>query len=244
MDVASDTISGVGEPGVEVQVCLNIPNNCVSRYTTPDLNGDWSVSYNGVGNEDLIPGSNGWAAQPYANVNRTWVDWNVMNPTFSDRAYPNDEVEAFDWPLGSTLTLTIDRGAIHFVDDTQVVGVNPNNPNQTYVFYGLNGRFDIQPGDVVSLSDGTTTKTHMVTNLRFTDINLAADTVAGFANPGVQVDVWVCDNHGYCVNRSYTSNSTTGSFTANFHDPDGKGNPAFDIVPGTWVDFAGMGCTR
>ena len=61
-DVDADTVSGVATPGADVQVCVNIPNNCISRYVTADIvDGTWIADYSW--DYDLKPGDNGWAEE-------------------------------------------------------------------------------------------------------------------------------------------------------------------------------------
>ena len=46
---------------------------------------------------------------------------------------------------------------------------------------------------MVTVSDGTTTKTHTVLDLFVDGVDVTADTVFGRANPSTSVDVWLHD---------------------------------------------------
>ena len=245
-DLAADTISGIAAPGAEVQVCVNTPDNCVSRYVTADLDGNWTADYANPGARDdeqqlvdLQNGDNGWAAQRDANGNQTWADWHMPNPNLSVRAN-DDRVEANEWPLGDVITLEIDDPGTPLVNpdysDTQIVVVHPQDPNGTYVSFDIKGFVDIQPGFVVSMSDGVTTKTHTVTGLEFTSVDLDGDLVHGVADPNVRVNVWACGDSN-CYNR-YVTTDDNGNWIADFSAPGNENDEQviFDIVDGTWID--------
>lgn len=92
-DISTDTITGVGDPGLEVQVCVDVPDNCYARYTIPENTGVWAVNYANPGSRDdeqnltdLRTGSSGWAAQNDLQGNRTRIDWQVPSPYISDIA--------------------------------------------------------------------------------------------------------------------------------------------------------------
>ncbi len=162
------------------------------------------------------------------------VHWSVLNPNFNVRAN-EDRVEANEWPLGNTVALEInDPGTLKNPDytDTQTVGLNPKDPNQTLAEFDLRNVFDIKSGFVVSMSDGTTTKTHIVTSLAVTDYNLDLDKVTGVAALGSHVDVWACDSSN-CYNRHVTADGV-GNWTADFAHPGAEGDEqtTLDIAPG------------
>jgi ABC-type branched-subunit amino acid transport system substrate-binding protein len=247
LDQQDETVSGEATPGSQVQVCANIPGRCISRYVTAasEPSGDWIASYSVAGvppddadTFDLQPGSNGWAMERDEDGDQTWVDWRVPSPNFSVRA-SNDQVEGWEWTQGDTVTLEIDDpdtlGDPNYAT-TETVGLAPWDPNQTYVSFNLWGVYDIQPGDVVSMSHDSTTKTTTVSDLAFTDLNVDADTVSGIAGPGLRVNVWACDASS-CTNRHVNANSG-GTWVADFAHPGVEGDEqnTFNIVRGSWVD--------
>jgi hypothetical protein len=89
--------------------------------------------------------------------------------------------------------------------DSQTADANGN------FHFNLWDVFDLQRGQVVTVSDGTITKTHTVTNLYVDGVNVTADTVYGRADAGTSVDVWV---HGD-GNLTVTADGS-GNWTADF----------------------------
>jgi len=55
----------------------------------------------------------------------------------------------------------------------------------------ISSGFNIRPGDVVTITDGVNTKTHVVTFLMATQSDEAADTVTGRAHPGATVTAYL-----------------------------------------------------
>ncbi|MGD1995120.1 MAG: DUF11 domain-containing protein, partial [Anaerolineae bacterium] len=136
------------------------------------------------------------------------------NPTFA--VHPNDDwVQGWEWSLGETVTLSIyDPSTGNVYTDTAEVVVADWDPDQTHFGFDLRDLFDIQPGHEVTVSDGTITKTHTVTDLAGTGIDYEADTVSGTAEPGSSVSVWHCDE-GRCWNRDVVADGS-GEWTADF----------------------------
>src|SRR5512138_7487 len=93
---------------------------------------------------------------------------NDFAPYFSVRAN-DDQIEAWDWPLGSHLTVNIyadglDTHPADYTTDGTVTGPADWDP-RNYLAFHLNGDFDIQAGNLVMVSNGSTIKRHIVTNL-------------------------------------------------------------------------------
>ena len=110
------------------------------------------------------------------------------------------------WTPGSTVSLTIADGTGTVYTDSQIA--DPSG----YFNFNLGGVFDVQRGHTVTVSDGTTTKTHVVLGLFVDGINVAADTVFGRADPGTDVNVWVHDTD---ANLTVTADGS-GNWTADF----------------------------
>ncbi len=98
------------------------------------------------------------------------------------------------WPIGVTVTLEIDDPAngpgVDYTDAavTQQGIAFPNG--QFFEFrFALAGVFDIQPGHVVTVTDGTATKTLTVADFTVTGFDFDTNTVSGTATPGRQVSV-------------------------------------------------------
>jgi basic membrane lipoprotein Med (substrate-binding protein (PBP1-ABC) superfamily)/fibronectin type 3 domain-containing protein len=249
IDPLADTVAGFATPGVKLQVCANIPNNCITRWVDTDpTTGAWTADFGKAGTSpddprkvDLVPGSNGWVNEEDSDSDRTSLDWRVPNPNIGVRAN-GDQVEAWEWPLGNTVTLEIDDPATPAnpdYSDTRLIEPADWNPSQTYAWFDLNGIFDIQPGFLVRLDDGTTEKTLTVSVLSFTDIDKVAETVTGIASPGARVDVWACppDKSPYCSNRHVDADGS-GNWIADFgHKGDeGDEQDTFNITFGVNID--------
>ncbi|MGD8998366.1 MAG: hypothetical protein PVH80_09670, partial [Anaerolineae bacterium] len=109
------------------------------------------------------------------------------------------------WTPGATISLTIEDGSGVVYADSQTADGDGN------FHFDLWDVFDLQRGHVVTVSDGTTTKTHTAFDLFVDGINVAADTVSGRADAGTEVEVWVHGNGGLTVTAD-----GSGNWTADF----------------------------
>ena len=101
----------------------------------------------------------------------------AYDPTFSVRLTDN-QVHGYEWNLEDTVTLTIDdpdNGVGDDFTDSETVVVADWDPEMTFVFFDLGG-FALEPGQVVSMTDGTTTKTHIVRELAVTVVDPVSST--------------------------------------------------------------------
>jgi len=207
IDVDADTISGTGYPGAMIHVgAICDETGCATRNINVDENGNWiadfSVPVTGHGDAgmafDLLPGMSSSAYEFDMDEDATNIFWGIPNPTFNVRAN-NDQIETWEWNIGSTLTVNIYSSGIEtppadYTTSGVVTGPAPWGDTRNYLSFNLGGLYDIQSEYLVTVSDGTTTKKHIVTSLAFNVMDVDADTVSGFAEPGSNVDVWACDN--------------------------------------------------
>jgi hypothetical protein len=70
-----------------------------------------------------------------------------------------------------------------------VAGPAPGIPMKWDIILKLNGAFDAEVGDIVTLSDGITTRELLLSNLTVTSINTNTDSVSGTATPFSRVEV-------------------------------------------------------
>ena len=246
-DAASDTVSGTAEIGTYVYTEICDISDCYRRHELVDGGGNWTADFSVPGDEpgedttyDLQPGDSGNTIQWDDDGDETLIDWRVRNPLIGARAN-HDSLEGWDWPVGPTLTIEIDDPATGTNPDystTTTAFVPPWDPNQTYFFLDLNGVYDLKPGDDVSVTDGSTTKNHTVTELQVTSVDPGTDVVSGTAAPSTDVEVGVCDEFG-CAQRFPTAD-TNGDWSADFSTPGGLPGEGdtWDIVPGTGGDSA------
>ncbi|MBK8420699.1 hypothetical protein [Candidatus Villigracilis saccharophilus] len=179
------------------------------RFVSADPSGHWSVIFSVAGPApkegifDIVPGTSIWNAQSDNDgdcISDYFTVPEAVNPFII--VQPNeDRVFGFDWPVGALLELEIDDPA------------TPQSPDYTasQIFiesddwrngFELGGLFDIQPGHLVTVNDGTTVRQHTVTHLAVTNIDVDADTVSGTGYPGAMIHVGtVCDNTG-CASRN------------------------------------------
>jgi hypothetical protein len=137
-----------------------------------------------------------------------------------------DSVFGAGWPVRATFILTI--------DDPNT----PQNPDYTKSqknsnVFNLSGVFDIQAGQIVTMTDGVLTKTHVVRYITVEKIDQATDTVSGTADPGTGLVIVACAMEK-CTLRVITAD-VNGNWMADFSIPgelpDEQG--VFDIRPGT-----------
>jgi hypothetical protein len=167
MDPEADTVSGTAEPGAVVTVGhLCIGNTCTWRHVTTDGNGNWIADFSipGAGNDEqglfnIQPGTSSWVNQRDEDRDETSIQWSV--PNIFIEAWKmgwSDRVDGYDWPLNSTVTLTVDdpaNGAGVDYMSTMEVRVTEWNSNQTRVSFNLRP-FRLSPGAVIELTDGPT----------------------------------------------------------------------------------------
>ena len=146
-------------------------------------------------------------------------------------------MHGYGWPLNISVNLRIDDPDDGVVDidysETQTVGVADWDPaNQTFVRFYINN-FALEPGQIVTMTDGTVTKTHTITSLSVVSVNPDTDMVTGTAAPGSQVDNSICEG-STCANRRVFTGQN-GIWTANFALPGEAGDDPtlFNIVPGS-----------
>jgi hypothetical protein len=174
---------------------------------------------------DILPGISGWVEQR-ADGGETDNQWRVPYPIFS--VFVNtDWIEGEQWPLGVDVTLTIDDpGTPDPIDysDTQEPHIAPWNPLDTQVEFHLDG-FDVQTGHIVTMTDGETTRNHVVLEVDVTSINPVSDEVIGTSDPDTDVLVSI---YGDCCYDIFIPADGSGSWVADFSllpDP-------YDLVPG------------
>ncbi|MGD1996370.1 MAG: hypothetical protein PVH62_06320, partial [Anaerolineae bacterium] len=140
------------------------------------------------------------------------------------------EVHGHDWDENALVTLIIedpDNGVLH--TETKVASVDAwcGTP-----CFDLQGVFSLEARQIVTMGDGTITKTVTVTSLQVTGVDAVADTVSGTAAAGSAVQVDIHDEGG--VSRSVTADSG-GFWVADFSVPGDEGHEqnVYDLGPGS-----------
>jgi hypothetical protein len=221
VDVTADTVFGRADAGASVDVWVHGDGNLT---VTADGSGNWAADFSGM--TDLTYLSDGGSQQADDDGDSTGVWW--ASPRF--QVSPDENwVQSWNrWASGATISLTIEDGTGVVYSDSQMADAHGN----FHINVGDEG-FDLEPGHLVTVSDGTTTKTHTVIDVQVTSINNAADQVHGSAAPGAQVQVWASlfdEGSG----RWVTADSS-GDWMADFSVP-ADGQPAYDITDVTRID--------
>ena len=154
------------------------------------------------------------------------ADVAVAQPRFIVEVY-GDFVHIFAWPAPATITLTIDdphNGAV--VDFTKVQAGRAD----TGFSINFHGEYDVQPGDIVQVTDGTTTLSHIVRDLTITRLDPAADRVEGTAEPGSEVSLSIGGPEAGVTpfNKTVTADAS-GAWVVDL------AAAGYDLLPGAWT---------
>jgi hypothetical protein len=211
VDEANDTVAGTAAFDPEQYLLHTWIHGMDESYMQLSAEGGtWLADFGSQG-FDLQPGMGGRVELVDPASNATAVEWYIPNPHFT--IFPEWEwYDGMDWPDGVKITVMLN-------DNTDCVAVHYSEGS----FF--NGGFpegcDVAIGDLVSMTDGVTTRAHTVRNLGITGVDTEADIVSGTADVGAQVNVWL-----------YATGETVQA-TA-----DGEGNwqadftGVFDLTPG------------
>jgi Tol biopolymer transport system component len=99
-------------------------------------------------------------------------------------------IEGQDWPMGDTVHLTIDDPATKARPDYEAEQPTVATSWGNW-WVQFNFDYDLKVGDKVTETDGYVTRTHTVRNLGVTDNNFGDNTVAGIAEPGAVIYLWI-----------------------------------------------------
>ena len=197
IDVEGDILTGTANPGeLEVMACTS--GYCYSKYPVADGEGIWTEDFTDL--TDITIDTYGYLYQFDSQGNYTTMYWYIPNPFFYVYL-SNNEVAGDEWSPNSTITVTIGSESWETQSDSY-------GEFDLYI-----SQFQIIPGNEVQVSDGTSSRTHIVKNLSVTNINVDANTLAGTANPG-GLEVMACTS-GYCYDKYPVANGD-GIWTENF----------------------------
>jgi hypothetical protein len=146
-------------------------------------------------------------------------------------------VEGWNWPLGAAMHLSIDDPATQTSPDLAQDGTMepiPWDPDSggTWLWIDFSGAYEAKPGDVVTLTDGTTPKTHIVQHVSITAIDPFENTVTGTADAGKTVTLWSWeDPQGRRIETDGSAN-----WTVDFNDIGFDLQPGFHVRAEVWDD--------
>jgi hypothetical protein len=173
IDVTADTVFGRADPGSSVEVWVHGNGSLI---VTADGSGNWIADFSGMA--DITYLSDGGSRQIDDDGDSTGVWWAL--PSFQVSLDDGWVQQWSRWMPGSTISLTIedDSGVVYV--DSQTADTHGNFSFNMWQEY-------LVSGNLVNVSDGTTTKTHTIIDVTVTSIDTEADQVHGSASPGARV---------------------------------------------------------
>jgi CSLREA domain-containing protein len=191
---------------------------------------DWSSGGNPFGDkdaghiltDDTHPYACTWAGEwdiqsgqnvgvGYSGPDGNWVAtaFFTTHPTIG--VYVPGVIEGYDWPMGSTITLEINR------DEYTAQAVSEQRPGYpegvTHVLFELwRTNFSIETGDHIVVTDGVVTKDVKVTNLAIRGFDEPAGTISGVYDPEYDLRVWLYDREG----QAPATDAGNGTWAATF----------------------------
>ena len=134
------------------------------------------------------------------------------------------DITGYNWPAEATVTMTLDNLATPTSPDFTRVAITQDPWN-----FDMTGMTAV-PGDVVTMTDGTTHLTHTITNLHVTQVNAITDVVTGSAAPGSEVMV---NGEGGWAGVRWETTAANGTWKADFSKAgDQPEEVVADIHPG------------
>ena len=204
VDPDTNIISGTAAAGAEISVWVR---ECdVVENVTADGSGDWAIDFTPTCS--IEPGFLGkvWDLDP--DNDASTIIWYIPNPVID--VYSGDfSIDAVDWPEGADLHLcvgsvdfpaSIDPGA--WTTECDLFQDNQTVPPPDLLWTRTNYYTDphvLANGNYVTVSDGVTAKHHLVSVLDVLVIDPDLDVIAGVADPGKEVGIWIneCDLQHY-----------------------------------------------
>jgi hypothetical protein len=230
-DPVNDIISGQAVAGIKVDIGVgNADGEQWMSVYADKSSGEWTADFTAILNitEDM------WAG---AHVNDEDGDVTAAHnsgppePPAWFTAFPDQEiVEGWDWPLGAVIHMTIDDPntiALPDYEQDETMIWAPWGSGQLWAWFEFPGEYDLKPGDVVTLTDGVTERTHVVRNLSIITADSQHNTVLGISDRNENISLWSWeDPQGM---RLQVKANRAGKWRADFDAVD------FDLVPGKHV---------
>ncbi len=192
INVTANTVSGVTAPDYFVGVDI-APDWSIRRGMRSDAQGNWMVDFSVPVEQsyDIVPGSVGQAYAVDDDGDTVQVNWRVPNPNIN--AYLSENrIDTYGWPVGKRLYLTIDGTAYN---SDQVATPWQWDPTSGYANFLLANDFTLASGQVIEITDGSTSKLFTVMDLSIESFDRVTKTVRGHsdANTYLGVNLWPTD---------------------------------------------------
>ena len=232
-DPENDFISGHALPGREVSV--GVGNETGEQWLNVFANettGEWNADFTETGfniTEDMWAG--GHVGDEDGDVTAAHNSGPPEPPAWFTAFPKQDFVEGWNWPLNANIHLMIDDPATTEIspdyEQYETLTFAPWGSGELWVWFEFGSEYDLKPGDVVTLTDGTTERTHVVRNLSITEIAHNQNTVTGTSDANETIYLWSWeDPQGL---RVQTAANNAGVWKADFDDV------SFDLLPGFHV---------
>ena len=197
-DLSDGTVTGVFDPAYNLWVWLYGEEGQV-----PATEGDaWTATF-----AELPPGAWGGATQWDVDGDGTSIDFQVPNPHFS--VFPEQEyIEGYEWPNGATVTVSVDDRSACATAGTSSDG---------FFGAGFPEGCTVTIGDTVTLSDGSTIRTHTVQDLAVTSVDEVGNTVSGTAafDPDLySLHAWIHEVDGSYMGVPVEDGAWTADFSS------------------------------
>jgi len=222
VDVTNDTVEGFAAPLSELTIQAHDP--CwVNKSVMTDDNGYWFANFADLAYPEEVCNL---SIVEFVSAEQQGLEEGTSTGFFWEPPYLEvdsyyDSVTGLGWLPGTDVTLTIDGPDINGTKNyTATKTVGEDIDVNTDVGFDLRGDFYIQPGHIVTLSDGGVSIVYEVENLEVTQVDPTSKIVQGLANPYDEVLVILGDPWNEKVV---------------YADDDGKWEASFDdLAPGTW----------
>ncbi|RPI90039.1 MAG: hypothetical protein EHM40_19395, partial [Chloroflexi bacterium] len=234
IDADNGIVQGVAAPNVQFEMEIwgdqfNI--SPVHDLISVDGSGHWSADYSEVPG-GVLP----WTWSIRGNMRQADEDgdvtlaywhrhWGVLEIWMQEK-----ELRAYDWEVGTLLTFTVDDPTtpqpVDFTETRQTT-------RSTWVDHGeaavaVNGIIELQPGMIVTVTDGTKTKTTVIQDIGFNQFDTVNNIVAGNAPANAPLEIVI--DKGYWSHR-YFSADANGAWQVDYDTPDAGGR-TLDLEPG------------
>ncbi len=187
----TDMISGIGTPNTNAIVQSNNPPGWIPFVIPPS--GNWQVDFTGIA--DITPQSGGFANEQDANGDRTQSNWMVpqieiqLNQRMGNDDVPQDIIMGHGWPIGHTVNLAIDDPSTPLTPDYSANQVSELGEWDLVATFIIPVEFELEPGFIVTMTDGVMEKSLTVPPMDVTEIDFTADTIRGTVTPGTEVRI-------------------------------------------------------
>jgi len=151
------------------------------------------------------------------------------NPVFGVRWPHFQIIEGWGWTLGATVIIEVyspPYAPLPVYTGSATVEPFWWDPNNTNFQHRIEGYYP-KVGDRVVVSDGVTTKEHIIKLIAITGIDPVGDLVYGIADPGERVTVWTYNNSPMFTRYAYAD--ANGNWVVNYSIP-GEQDDEQDIV--------------